>query len=112
MLLNVLVFAITMGLNGTIESFVSWAYGQGNKELCGIWLNRARIVVTSTLIPTIILFLFIDHILIGLKQDAEIATIARNYCVWTIPGWFCLVQFDTTKRLLQTIGKERVSTTI
>ena len=27
MLLNVLVFAVTMGLNGTIESFVSWSYG-------------------------------------------------------------------------------------
>ena len=27
MLLNVLVFAVTMGLNGTIETFVAWAYG-------------------------------------------------------------------------------------
>ena len=112
MLLNVLVFAVTMGLNGTIESFVSWAYGAGDKALCGTWLNRARIVVTSTLIPVMILFLFIDRVLIGLKQDAEISTIARNYCVWTTPGWFSLVQFDSTKRLLQTIGKERVSTTI
>ena len=27
MLLNVLVFAVTMGLNGTIETFVAWAFG-------------------------------------------------------------------------------------
>ena len=32
MLLNVLVFAVTMGLNGTIETFVSWSYGQGDKK--------------------------------------------------------------------------------
>ena len=27
MLLNVLVFAVTMGLNGTIETFIAWSYG-------------------------------------------------------------------------------------
>ena len=32
MLLNVLVFAVTMGLNGTIETFVSWSYGQGDNK--------------------------------------------------------------------------------
>lgn len=112
MLLNVLVFAVTMGLNGTIETFVSWAYGSGKLAMCGTWMNRARVIVTSTLIPSMILFFYIDSILIGLKQDAQISSIARNYCLWSTPGWFCLVQFDTTKRLMQTIGKERVSTTI
>ena len=100
MLLNVLVFAVTMGLNGTIESFVSWSYGQGDYKMCGTHLNRARVVVTTVLIPVVILFLFMDKILIGLQQDPEIASIARDYCVWTIPGWFCLVQFDCTKRFL------------
>mmetsp|Transcript_21645 Transcript_21645/g.26587 ORF Transcript_21645/g.26587 Transcript_21645/m.26587 type:complete len:192 (-) Transcript_21645:1288-1863(-) len=100
MLLNVLVFAITMGLNGTIETFVAWAYGKGEYKMCGTHLNRARVVVTAVISPVIILFLFIDKILIGLQQDPEIAEIARNYCVWTIPGWFCLVQFDSTKRFL------------
>ena len=27
MLLNVFVFAVSMGMNGTIESFVGWSYG-------------------------------------------------------------------------------------
>lgn len=100
MLLNVLVFAVTMGLNGTIETFVAWSYGRGDKMMCGLHLNRARVVVTSVIIPVMILFLFIDKILINLQQDPEIAMIARNYCVWSIPGWFCNVQFDTTKRFL------------
>ena len=103
MLLNVLVFALTMGLNGTVETFVSWSFGSGDKAVCGWHLNRARVVVTAILIPIVVLFLFIDKILISCQQDAEISKIARDYCVWTIPGWFCLVQFDCTKRLLQTI---------
>lgn len=111
MLLNVLVFAVTMGLNGTIETFVSWSFGEGNKPMCGIHLNRARVVVSAVITPVIVLFLFMDSILIGLQQDPEIAKIARDYCVWTIPGWFCLVQFDSTKRFLQTIHWSVISTT-
>ena len=111
MLLNVLVFAVTMGLNGTIETFVAWSLGRDDKMMCGVHLNRARVIVTSFLIPVIILFLFIDKILIGLQQDPEIARITHQYVVLTIPGWFCNVQFDTTKRFLQTIHMSVVSTT-
>ena len=60
MLLNVLVFAVTMGLNGTIESFVSWSYGAGDYKMCGTHLNRARVVVIAVVIPVMILFLFIE----------------------------------------------------
>lgn len=78
--------------------------------MCGVHLNRARVVVSMILVPAILLFVWIDQVLISLGQDAEISKIARNYCVWTIPGWFSLVQFDCTKRFLQTIHKEKIST--
>ena len=100
MLLNVLVFAVTMGLNGTIENFVAWSYGQGDKAACGLHLNRAKVIVTIICMPVMLLFCFIDKVLIGCQQDPEIALDARNYVVWTIPGWFFLVQFDCTKRFL------------
>ncbi len=77
MLLNVLVFAVTMGLNGTIETFVAWSLGHDDKMLCGLHLNRARVIVTTFLIPIMILFCFMDKILIGLQQDPEIARIAH-----------------------------------
>ena len=110
MLLNVLIFAITFGLNGTIESFVAWSFGQNQKAMCGIHLNRARIIVTVYLLPTTILFLLMDSILIACAHDPEISRTARDYIVWTAPGWFCLVQFDCTKRFLQTIHRSVIST--
>lgn len=100
MLLNIFVFAITMGLNGTIETFVSWSFGAGNLKQCGTHLNRARVVVSVILILVMLVFLFVDKILIAVSQDPEISMIARNYVVWTIPGWFFLVHFDSTKRFL------------
>lgn len=110
MLLNVVVFAVTMGLNGTLETFVAWAFGNDNLKMCGVHMNRARVVVTLILVPAILLFFWIDSVLISLGQDPAISKIARDYCVWTIPGWFCLVQFDCTKRFLQTIHRATVST--
>jgi len=69
MLLNVLVFAVTMGLNGTIETFVAWSYGQGDKKSCGLHLNRAKVIVTIFCMPVMLLFCFIDKVLIGCQQD-------------------------------------------
>ena len=65
MLLNVLIFAVSMGLLGTIESFVAWSFGKNEKAMCGIHLNRGRIVVTIYLVPIAILFFFMDIILIS-----------------------------------------------
>lgn len=111
MLLNVLVFAVTMGLNGTIETFVGWSFGKNQKAKCGVHLNRARVIVSIYMLPVIFIFFFMDKILIALSQDPEISVLARNYCVWTIPGWVSLVHFDSTKRFLQTVQKSVISTT-
>ena len=79
--------------------------------MCGTHLNRARVIIIAILIPIIIFFCFVDKFLIGLSQDPEISMLARDYVVWTIPGWFCLVMFDSTKRFLQTLHWSIISTT-
>jgi MATE family multidrug resistance protein len=103
MLINVCVFAVAYGLNGTIETFVGWSFGSEKYYECGYHLNRAKVIITVILLPVMVMFLFVDSILVSLAQDPEVSRIARNYVVWTMPGVFCLVQFDCTKRLLQTI---------
>lgn len=110
MLLNVFVFAVAFGLNGTIESFVGWAYGSNQLKECGMHLNRGRVIVTTLLIPTFIMFIWIDRILIALAQDEAVSRIARNYVLMCLPGVIALVQFDSVKRFLQTIHKSFVST--
>lgn len=112
MLLNVFIFAMSNGLNGTVESFISWALGERDFKLCGIRLNQARIIVMTVLVPFILMFFFVDKILIAIKQDPWVSLIARNYVVWTLPGVLSLVQFDALKRFLQVVDYSHVSTTI
>lgn len=65
MLLNVCCFAISQGLNGTLETYVSQAYGAKRYKQCGVYLNRARAILLVVLFPVAIIFIFADYILIA-----------------------------------------------
>ena len=60
------------------------------------------------MIPLIILYACSNYILIGIKQDPGVATIARNYCVTLIPGVWAMGQFDATKKFLSSQEKAMI----
>ena len=66
MLINVLAFSVTQGLNGSIETFVSASFGAGKYEECGIFLNRGKFICTIVLLPIFVVFVLSDKILIAL----------------------------------------------
>lgn len=124
MLINIFCFAFSQGLNGTIESFVSRDFGEGNLAMengeenkatrkykeCGIHFNRARVIISIMMLPIFIAFFWADSILISLKQDPLISQMARNYVVLALPGIYALIQFDCRKRWLQSLMYSHVST--
>jgi multidrug resistance protein, MATE family len=110
MLLNVCCFAVSQGLNGALETFVSQSYGAGDERMCGVYLNRARTIVTVILLPVAIAFFFADSILISCGQDPTVSKMARDYVVYCLPGVIAIVQFDCVKRYLQSMLKSEIST--
>jgi MATE family multidrug resistance protein len=78
--------------------------------MCGVYLNRARLIVTVVLLPVIIAFFFADKILLACAQDPKISKIARDYVVYCLPGVLAVVQFDCVKRYLQSMLKSKIST--
>lgn len=66
MLINVICFAITYGLNGALETLISQSYGYGMYKMCGIYLNRGRAVVTAVFLFIAMLLLASDKILISI----------------------------------------------
>ena len=113
-IISILCFGISQGLNGALETLVSQAYGASlnlketerfrdeMRKLCGQYLNIARLVNTLFMIvPTAILALFADEILITFfKQDAYVSELAIQYCILCMPGVWAMTQFDATKRFL------------
>eukprot|EP00347_Sterkiella_histriomuscorum_P002719 403367069 len=100
MLINILCFAITQGLNSALETFVSQSFGAANYQYCGVLLNRGRLIVTVILIPIILLFMVSDQALIYIGQDAQIAYISKQYSLLMIPGIWAMTQFDAIRKFM------------
>lgn len=64
MLINVICMAICQGFNGTLETFVSQNFGSGKTTMCGIQFNRARFILTILFVPIVLIFYFVDDLLV------------------------------------------------
>ena len=90
MILNVCCVSIAIGM--TIETLVSQAYGNGQFQMCGLYLNRARVMNVAFMLPMTVILLLSEEILVGIGQDAETAGNAETYVIWLLPGVFALLQ--------------------
>ena len=86
MMVNVLAFAITQGLNGALEYYVSNSFGMKHYKECGQWLNRGKLVATIALLPVFFVFFNAEPILLKLGQDPEISHFACQYLRLVMPG--------------------------
>jgi Na+-driven multidrug efflux pump len=61
MTLNLFAITFVDAMNQVIEVLVSQAYGNSNKELCGVYLNRGRFM-------QILLYLPITYVVLNISQ--------------------------------------------
>ena len=57
MILNLFGMGMFYGLNSALETLVSQAYGAKNLYLCGVYLQRGRVIITLFYIPIMMIFL-------------------------------------------------------
>ena len=62
--LNVMGNIMVMGLLMAMDTLISQAKGVANIEMCGVYLNRARFVVTLIYIPMFIISHWVEELLI------------------------------------------------
>ena len=58
--------AILMKMNRAMDSLVPHAYGKGDLELCGVYLNRGRILLLVLSIPIMAGVLNAKHVYLAL----------------------------------------------
>ena len=78
-LLECLTLYIIMGMNGALETLVAHAYGANQLVLCGVYLNRARVINTVLFIPLVSILLFTRQILTFVGQDESVVEYAHTY---------------------------------
>lgn len=96
---NIVVFSVMVGLNGAIETLASQAYGNGQKELCGVYLNRGRMVQLAFGLPLCFLpFFYGEQMLLAIGQDADVAYLAGQYMKTALPAIIFVSHLDLMRR--------------
>lgn len=99
-LLECLTLYIIMGMNGALETLVAHAYGANQLHLCGVYLNRARVINTILFVPLVTILLFTKQILAFLGQEESVVEYAHSYILANLFSVYILSMYDMTKRFL------------
>ena len=71
---TIMVLSIVIGLNSAEETLVSQAFAEGNLKLCGVYLNRGRLILTAFFVPlAFILATTTENILLAIGIDSEVS---------------------------------------
>jgi MATE family multidrug resistance protein len=104
---TMIAFSI-LSVNGALDTLISQTYGSGDIKQCGIYLNRAKLVVLFLFLPITIFIFYSEKILISVGQD-EIATkYAYQYNMATFLGLFLTSLQDCEKRYLNSMSRTKV----
>ena len=90
MCVNILWLAIYLGMNGALETLVSQASASHeNMAISGHYLNRGRIVIAISFIPSLIILCFAEKILVAIHIHPMVAHNTQKYLYFVLPGLFC-----------------------
>jgi MATE family multidrug resistance protein len=70
---NIFCQSIILGLNGAVATLASQAYGSGNLEKVGLYLNRGRLVAFIAFIPITVVLLLCEEFMVLIGMDAQAA---------------------------------------
>ena len=68
--------------------------------MCGVYLNRARVVGFFLFLPIALVLSYTEPVLVALNQDADTAVQAQRYMFSMLPAVFCLLQYEPLSRYL------------
>ena len=104
MTLQLLPYGITLGINSALSTLVSQAFGSKQYELCGVYLNRCRFILTIIFMILILPLqssrIFFEYL--GLDPDS--AQFAQTYINMTLPAYYMFGLADANKRVLNCMG--------
>lgn len=106
---NLFAISIAMGVNSAIETLVSQTSGGGNLELCGVYLNRGRYILTLLFIPITILLFNVESVLNSIEVTTpNVARYTQEYILAFLPGLFLMAHTDLHRKFLNSLGKNNV----
>ncbi|KAF7334239.1 RNA helicase [Mycena sanguinolenta] len=79
-------FSILQGFVSALDTLLPPAWTSSQPNLVGLWSQRMGVVMGASLIPMYFIWFNAEAILLGLKQDPEVAKLAAIYLKWVSLG--------------------------
>lgn len=108
MFLNISSVSVIMGLNQTLNTLVASSFGMEDYAMCGVYFNRARILLSTGMVPLAILLYNTESIFDMMGFDHEASSHAQQYIYLMIPAVYILGLCDSNRRLLSCMGYQTI----
>ncbi|KAI3991765.1 hypothetical protein MKX01_038163 [Papaver californicum] len=98
-------FGIMMGMGSALETLCGQAYGAGQHDMLGIYMQRSWVILNATSIILMFLYVFAEPLLKLIGQDTEIAEAAGVFAIYMIPQLFAYAMNFPVAKFLQAQSK-------
>ncbi|CAM8912737.1 unnamed protein product [Rhodiola kirilowii] len=93
-------FGIMLGMGSALETLCGQAFGAGQIDMLGVYLQRSWIILISTALSLLPLYIFATPLLKLIGQTTEISEAAGTFAIYMIPQLFAYaINFPITRFL-------------
>ncbi|KAK7377930.1 hypothetical protein VNO80_03365 [Phaseolus coccineus] len=99
---------VLIGMASALETLCGQAYGASKYDMLGVYLQRSWIVLFTTSILLLPIYIFTTPLLEALGQDKTIARVAGTISLWSIGIMFSVSMSFTCQMFLQSQSKTKI----
>ncbi|KAH9708721.1 protein DETOXIFICATION 29 [Citrus sinensis] len=98
-------FGAMLGMGSALETLCGQAYGAGQLDMMGVYLQRSWIILITTALMLMFMYIFAQQILSLIGQTQEISNAAGTFATWMIPQLFAYALNFPMVKFLQAQSK-------
>ncbi|XP_076912278.1 protein DETOXIFICATION 29-like [Bidens hawaiensis] len=96
---------IMLGMGSALETLCGQAYGAGQIDMLGVYMQRSWVILLATALLMVNLYIFATPMLLMIGQTEEIAHAAGKVALWMIPQLFAYALNFPIAKFLQAQSK-------
>ncbi|GAV84497.1 MatE domain-containing protein [Cephalotus follicularis] len=105
-------FGVMLGMGSALETLCGQAFGAGQLDMLGIYMQRSWIILNATAIILCFLYIFATPLLKAIGQTTSISEEAGMFAIWMIPQLFAYAMNFPMAKFLQSQSKMMVMAVI
>ncbi|KAK9136418.1 hypothetical protein Syun_015748 [Stephania yunnanensis] len=101
-------YGLMLGMGSALETLCGQAFGGGRTHMLGVYMQRSWIILLTTALVLIPVYIFCPQILTLVGLDSEIAFSVGKFSVWMLPQLFAYALNFPIQKFLQAQSKVMV----